>query len=61
MIRPLGISVVAKGVDTEEQLAAVLALNVDQAQGSLIGPPTAAADLTFRRRSFEPCDTSSTA
>ena len=40
MIRPLGISVVAKGVDTEEQLAAVLALNADQAQGSLIGPPT---------------------
>jgi len=60
MIRPLGISVVAKGVDTEEQLAAVLALNVDQAQGALIGPPTAAADLTFRRRSFDPMQLSST-
>jgi diguanylate cyclase (GGDEF)-like protein len=58
MIRPLGITVVAKGVDTQEQLAAVIALNVDDAQGELIGSPTAAAELTFERYSFEPYEMS---
>jgi diguanylate cyclase len=58
MIRPLGITVVAKGVDTQEQLAAVIALNVDSAQGAIIGPPTAASALTFKRHSFEPYELS---
>ena len=33
MIRPLGVSVVAKGVNSREQLAAVVSLNCDAAQG----------------------------
>ena len=48
MIRPLGISVVAKGVDTPQQLAAVLSLNCDEAQGTITGQPAPAGriDLT---------------
>ncbi|HEY3831629.1 MAG TPA: EAL domain-containing protein [Acidimicrobiia bacterium] len=37
MTRPLGIATVAKGVDTPEQLAAVIALNCDHAQGAVTG------------------------
>ena len=37
MIRPLGVTVVAKGVDSREQLAAVISLNCDAAQGAITG------------------------
>ena len=53
MIRPLGITVVAKGADSSMQLAALIALNIDEAQGALIGPPASAADLTFQKYTFE--------
>jgi len=53
MIRPLGISVVAKGADTPSQLAALIALNIDEAQGTVIGPPTSAAGLTFEQFTFD--------
>ena len=42
MIRPLGVTVVAKGVNTREQLAAVISLNCDGAQGAITGQPPAA-------------------
>ena len=35
MIRPLGITVVAKGVNSREQLAALISLNCDAAQGAI--------------------------
>jgi diguanylate cyclase (GGDEF)-like protein len=54
MIRPLGITIVAKGVDTHEQLAAVLALNCDAAQGDMISRPAPATELEFVRPSIEP-------
>jgi diguanylate cyclase (GGDEF)-like protein len=54
MIRPLGITIVAKGVDTPEQLAAVLALNCDEAQGAMISHPTSAAEIDFERRVVAP-------
>jgi diguanylate cyclase (GGDEF)-like protein len=53
MIRPLGITIVAKGVDTHEQLAAVLALNCDAAQGAMISQPAPATELEFVRRSID--------
>ena len=57
MIRPLGITIVAKGVDTHEQLAAVLALNCDAAQGAMISQPTPAAELEFVRRAIDAPET----
>jgi EAL domain-containing protein (putative c-di-GMP-specific phosphodiesterase class I) len=45
MTRPLGIATVAKGVDTPEQLAAVIALNCDHAQGAVTGDPRPYRDL----------------
>jgi diguanylate cyclase (GGDEF)-like protein len=62
MIRPLGITVVAKGVDTREQLAAVISLNLDEAQGTIVGLPTSAANLTFQRRTLDitPTESAST-
>ncbi|HTD49750.1 MAG TPA: EAL domain-containing protein, partial [Acidimicrobiia bacterium] len=53
MIRPLGVAVVAKGVNTREQLAAVVSLNCDAAQGAIAGPPARAADLEFKRCVFD--------
>jgi EAL domain-containing protein (putative c-di-GMP-specific phosphodiesterase class I) len=53
MIRPLGVTVVAKGVNTREQLAAVVSLNCDAAQGTIAGPPARAADLEFKRCVFD--------
>ena len=57
MIRPLGITIVAKGVDTPEQLAAVLALNCDSAQGDMISQPAPANELEFVRRSIDTPET----
>ncbi|HEY1739359.1 MAG TPA: EAL domain-containing protein, partial [Acidimicrobiia bacterium] len=45
MTRPLGIATVAKGVDTAEQLAAVIALNCDHAQGGVTGEARPWAEL----------------
>ena len=56
MIRPLGITIVAKGVDTREQLGAVLALNCDEAQGAVISHPAAATEIEFERRSLDSVD-----
>jgi diguanylate cyclase (GGDEF)-like protein len=56
MIRPLGISVVAKGVNTREQLAAVISLNCDGAQGALTGDPTRVSDLVFELQMFSPVE-----
>ncbi len=53
MIRPLGVTVVAKGVNTREQLAAVISLNCDAAQGAITGHPARAADLEFTRCVFD--------
>ncbi len=47
MIRPLGVSVVAKGVNTQEQLAVVISLNCDAAQGTITGHTARAADIEF--------------
>jgi EAL domain-containing protein (putative c-di-GMP-specific phosphodiesterase class I) len=57
MIRPLGITIVAKGVDTPEQLGAVLALNCDAAQGAMISHPAPAAGLEFERRAIDAPET----
>ena len=54
MIRPLGVTVVAKGVNSREQLAAVISLNCDAAQGAITGHAARAADLAFKRCVFEP-------
>jgi EAL domain-containing protein (putative c-di-GMP-specific phosphodiesterase class I) len=56
MIRPLGVTVVAKGVNSREQLAAVVSLNCDAAQGTIAGPPARAVDLEFKRCVFEADD-----
>jgi len=45
MIRPLGITVVAKGVNTREQLASVISLNCDAAQGTIAGQPCRANEI----------------
>ncbi len=47
MIRPLGISIVAKGVDSREQLAAVINLNCDAAQGAIVGHAAPVDELHF--------------
>jgi diguanylate cyclase (GGDEF)-like protein/PAS domain S-box-containing protein len=52
MIRPLSIAIVAKGVNTPEQLAAVISLNCDGAQGAAIGEGADAAHARFERRSL---------
>jgi diguanylate cyclase (GGDEF)-like protein/PAS domain S-box-containing protein len=41
----LGLRVVAEGVETEQQLAALLELDCDEAQGYFFAPPQPAADL----------------
>jgi len=53
MIRPLGVTVVAKGVNSREQLAAVISLNCDAAQGSITGHAACAADVEFWRCVFD--------
>ena len=53
MIRPLGVSVVAKGVNSREQLAAVISLNCDEAQGTITGHPARAADVEFKHCMFD--------
>jgi diguanylate cyclase (GGDEF)-like protein/PAS domain S-box-containing protein len=45
MARSLGVRVVAEGVETREQLAALRALGCDYAQGFLISPPLSASDF----------------
>ena len=54
MIRPLGVAVVAKGVNSREQLAAVVSLNCDAAQGTVAGHPARARDLEFNACVFGP-------
>ena len=54
MIRPLGVTVVAKGVNSREQLAAVVSLNCDAAQGTIAGQPARARDLAFNACVFAP-------
>ncbi len=44
MAHSLGLQVVAEGVETQAQLAALQRLGCDQAQGFLLGRPVAAAD-----------------
>jgi diguanylate cyclase (GGDEF)-like protein len=56
MIRPLGVNVVAKGVNSREQLAAIISLNCDGAQGLIAGPPERAVDLEFKRCVFAVSD-----
>ena len=45
----LGAFTIAKGVETEAQLAAVRELAIDAAQGNLLGAPAGASELTARR------------
>ena len=45
MSRVLGIRVVAEGVETEEQRAAITALGCDAMQGYLVGRPMDAAGI----------------
>jgi EAL domain-containing protein (putative c-di-GMP-specific phosphodiesterase class I) len=44
----LGLEVIAEGVETEEQLAALRRLGCDGAQGYLLGRPTEAPDIEER-------------
>jgi diguanylate cyclase (GGDEF)-like protein/PAS domain S-box-containing protein len=43
----LGLSVIAEGVETAEQLAGLATLGCDLSQGYLLGRPVAAADVVF--------------
>ena len=54
MIRPLGVTIVAKGVNTQEQLAVIISLNCDAAQGAITGHAARAADLEFTDCVFRP-------
>jgi EAL domain-containing protein (putative c-di-GMP-specific phosphodiesterase class I) len=48
MAHSLGLLVVAEGVETAQQLAALRALGCDQAQGYLLGRPMPADELAAR-------------
>jgi EAL domain-containing protein (putative c-di-GMP-specific phosphodiesterase class I) len=48
LARGLGISLVAEGVETEEQRLALRRLGIDRAQGMVFGPPMTAEELTPR-------------
>ncbi len=53
----LGLRVTAEGVETQEQLAALIALSCDEAQGYFFSPPQPAADLrslVARTRTWRP-------
>ena len=46
----LGLDVVAEGVETQSQLAALRTVGADAAQGFLFAPPQPASDLAARLR-----------
>ena len=46
MAQALGFTVLAEGIETEEQLDALLDLGVRQAQGYLFSPPVTAPEAT---------------
>jgi len=50
MAHELGLTVVAEGVETEDQYALLTALGCDQAQGYLFGRPEPLDPGTFRGR-----------
>jgi predicted signal transduction protein with EAL and GGDEF domain len=54
MIRPLGVTIVAKGVNTQEQLAVIISLNCDAAQGAIAGPAARATEVEFTECVFRP-------
>jgi EAL domain-containing protein (putative c-di-GMP-specific phosphodiesterase class I) len=54
MARNLGLTVVAAGVETEEEKKIVASLGCDRAQGNLIGKPVDWAQINESRRSPSP-------
>lgn len=49
LAKTLRLSVVAEGIETEDQLKKLQSLGIDFGQGYLLGRPKSAADLTFTR------------
>jgi diguanylate cyclase (GGDEF)-like protein/PAS domain S-box-containing protein len=54
MARNLGLTVIASGVETEEEKKLVASLGCDRAQGNLIGKPMGWADINAWQRSLSP-------